>query len=284
MKKTTENTVKRNVHLLIDADSICFKAAHMSSKETEAVHTKTNKLGFAENHVGEINQDPIAVFDSMLSGIVDFCAVNLALKGVKVTGFSTYYTANTRYDVCRGMKKNFRMFVWAGYKGCRKGRPIPKALEDVFNHAVMLEHAIICQGKEADDVVAYEKNNNPDGTVLVAIDKDLLYGVAGEHFDFGKFEECITTKEEAIRYPYIQCIEGDSSDCYKGVRGIGKVGARKIITNILTDEVEMWRLVLEAYTEAGQTEEDALVTMRLADMNQWNGEDIILWQPKAVLS
>ena len=277
LKKKTHD---REVHLLIDADSLCFRAAHVANKEEEKQEAKGNKFGFQEEHMNQEKQCPLAVFDSMLDDIVSYCEVNFALEGTKVTGFTTYYTVSSRYEICNDMEPNFRMKVWPDYKGCRKGMPLPAALEEVFNHAVMLDHAILCTGKEADDVVAYEKTANPEGTVMVALDKDLLYGVPGRHMNFNKFEMLETTEAEAIRYPYIQCIEGDSSDCYKGVKGIGKVGARKFITDDMTCEKEMWAKVVEAYESKGQTEEEALMTMRLAQMNQWNGKEIVLWNPK----
>lgn len=269
----------KKVHLLIDADSLVFRAAHVANKEEEKQEVKGNKF-FEEEHMNQEKQCPLSVFDSMLSDIVKYCEVNFALEGTEVTGFTTYYTVSERYAICDDLAPNFRMAVWADYKGCRSGMPLPTDLEAVFNHAVMLDHAILCAGKEADDVVAYEKNKDPEGTVMVALDKDLLYGVPGRHLNFNKYEMIETTEAEAIRYPYIQCIEGDSSDCYKGVKGVGKVGARKAITEDMTDEVAMWKIVEDLYAGAGQTKEDALVTMRLASMNQWNGEEIILWNPK----
>lgn len=277
LKKKTHD---REVHLLIDADSLCFRAAHVANKEEEKQAAPGNKFGFQEEHMNQEKQCPLGVFDSMLDDIVKWCEVNFALEGTKVTGFTTYYTVSERYAICEGLEPNFRMKVWADYKGCRKGMPMPTALEEVFNHAVMLDHAILCAGKEADDVVAYEKNNNPEGTVMIALDKDLLYGVPGRHMNFGKWEMIDTTPEEAVRYPYIQCIEGDSSDCYKGVKGVGKVGARKIITEDMTDEKVMWKAVEKAFTDNGHTKEEALVTMRLAQMNQWDGKEIVLWDPK----
>lgn len=269
----------KEVYLLIDADSLCFRAAHVAHKEEEKQEAPGNKFGFEEEHMNQEKKCPLGVFDSMLKDIVEYCEVNFALEGIKVTGYTTYYTVNPRYEVCAGLPENFRKDVWPDYKGCRKGMPLPEDLEKVFDHAVMQDHAILCAGKEADDVVAYEKNRNPEGTVMVALDKDLLYGVPGRHLNFGKFEMVETSIEEARRYPYIQCIEGDSSDCYKGVPGVGKVGARKVITEDLVDEAEMWRLLVETYESKGLGEAEALVTMRLASMNQWNGEEIVLWEP-----
>lgn len=279
MNPLKKSLLTQDVHLLIDGDSLCFRAAHVASKEEEKQQAPTNALGIEEEHINKEKQCPLQVFDSMLKDIVQYCEVNFALEGIRVTGFTTYYTTSSRYAICEGLPENFRMAVWPDYKGCRKGMPLPEALEQVFEYAVMKEHAILCAGKEADDVVAYEKNKNPEGTVLVALDKDLLYGVPGRHLNYGTFQMVTTTREEAIRYPYIQCIEGDTSDCYKGVKGVGRVGARQAITENMTDEVEMWTIVKDLFTEKGHAEGEALMTMRLASMNQWNGEEIILWEP-----
>lgn len=279
MNPLQKKALSHEVRLLIDADSLCFRAAHVAAKEEEKQAPMTNALGIEEEHLNKEKQCPLQVFDSMLKDIVQYCEVNFALEGIKVVGYTTYFTTSSRYKMCEGLPENFRMSVWPDYKGCRKGMPLPEALEQVFEHAVMQEHAVLCVGKEADDVVAYEKNKDPDGTVMVALDKDLLYGVPGRHLDFGKFQMVTTTKEEAVRYPYIQCIEGDSSDCYKGVKGVGKVGARQAITEDMTDEVEMWTIVKNLFEEKGHAEGEALMTMRLASMNQWNGKEIVLWEP-----
>ena len=269
----------RSVHLLIDADSLCFRAAHVASKEEVKQEPIGNKFGFEEEHINEEKKCPLAVFDSMLEDILTYCRVNLALEGTQVTGFTTYYTVNERYAICEGLPQNFRKDLWEGYKGCRHGMPMPERLEEVFEYAVMKEHAILCAGKEADDVVAYEKMKDPEGTLMVALDKDLLFGIPGRHLNFNKWEMVTTTEDEALRYWHIQVLEGDSSDCYKGAKGVGKVGARKIIHEGLTCPKAMWEAVLKAYLDAGMTKDDAILTMRLASMRQWNGSEIVLWEP-----
>ena len=60
--------------------------------------------------------------------------------------------------------------------------------------------------------------------------------------------------------------------------GIGPVKANKILANCETEE-ELWKAVVATYEERGQTEEEAIWTMRLANMHQYDGTKIVLWKP-----
>ena len=41
----------KKVHLLIDADSLCFRAAHVANKEEVKQEASGNKFGFQEEHM-----------------------------------------------------------------------------------------------------------------------------------------------------------------------------------------------------------------------------------------
>ena len=73
---------------------------------------------------------------------------------------------------------------------------------------------------------------------------------------------------------------GDPADGYKGAKGVGIIGAKKL----LDKDGYKWDTVLAAYEKAGQTEEDALLNARLAyilhdkDFNE-ETKEITLWTP-----
>jgi len=104
----------------------------------------------------------------------------------------------------------------------------------------------------------------------VLIDKDVLYQTEGTHYNYHTDEFVETTKEEATYYAYLQTLMGDPSDGYTGIPRVGKVKATKILDG-LTSEQEMWEAVVAAYEEKGLTVDDAINTMRLANMHQYNG-------------
>jgi hypothetical protein len=111
---------------------------------------------------------------------------------------------------------------------------------------------------EADDLINYWMNKfiffngeylevskfNNDGSsninkIMVAVDKDLLQGIAGLHLNYNKklgedewgMELVHTTKDEAIEFFWNQMIMGDSSDGIKGIPGKGIKYAEKVYSD-----------------------------------------------------
>ena len=112
----------------------------------------------------------------------------------------------------------------------------------------------------------------------MSIDKDIIYQSVGTHYNYGKDEEVTVDEWEATKYAYFQTLTGDQSDGYKGCRGIGAKRAEALLEGC-SDESCLWTKVLEAYEAKGHTYEEALWTMRLANMHQYNGKEIVLWEP-----
>lgn len=172
--------------------------------------------------------------------------------------------------------KNFRKTVCPDYKGKRtKRKPVGyRRLLDWCNaHYKVVRYPNI----EADDALGLECHLDPREFVLVSPDKDMKQ-IACRLFNGD--EEITVTPEEADYWFWTQCLTGDPVDGYKGVPGIGGVGAKKIL-----DKAESpWEAILEAYIKAGQTEEDALRNARLARIlrpGEYNSttKEPILWTP-----
>ena len=173
---------------------------------------------------------------------------------------------------------NFRDDVPSSYKENRKNSRKPLGYEELRKHAETTYKSHTPQGMEADDYVVYHKTNSPEDYILCAIDKDVLYQTVGTHYNYGKDEEVTVDEFEAMWYAYYQVLTGDTSDGYKGAIGIGPVKAKKILADCENEE-ELWQVVVETYESRGQTEEEAIYTMQLANMHQFNGSDIVLWTP-----
>lgn len=173
---------------------------------------------------------------------------------------------------------NFRLDLPVSYKENRKESRKPLGYQELLAYAKANYETITPEGIEADDLVVYMKTKDPEDYILCAIDKDVLYQTVGTHYNYGKDEEVTVDDFDAIWYAYYQTLTGDTSDGYKGAKGIGDKKARKILEDC-EDEYEMWQAVVEAYESKEQTEEEALWTMRLANMHQWNGSEIELWNP-----
>jgi len=93
--------------------------------------------------------------------------------------------------------------------------------------------------EEYNDLPEYE------GTMIVTIDKDLDM-VPGYHYNWLKQERYFVTEEEGMRNFYIQVLTGDGVDNIQGLKGVGPVGAKKILDPYMT-VTEFYKAALEAY-------------------------------------
>jgi len=182
--------------------------------------------------------------------------------------------------------RNFRYTVDANYKANRKSTRYPVGLREMKDLCVeQYAFAIIHSEIEADDWVVYLKKKLGDNIILAAVDKDVLRGTPGTHFNYYEsikynipMKWVTTTVEEALRFPYIQCLEGDTADGIPGVKGIGPAKALKALAGFTT-ETEYWAEVVRLYESKGMTVEDAVRTMQLVSMNQLDAEgNLTLWE------
>ena len=85
--------------------------------------------------------------------------------------------------------------------------------------------ALICNGVEADDLLASEQTTD---TVICTTDKDLDQ-VVGAHFNWVKDEMYYVDEVEAEKFLWTQMLTGDSTDNIRGIPGLGKVKAKKYL-------------------------------------------------------
>lgn len=157
----------------------------------------------------------------------------------------------TEYRLFLGGSTNFRKAIYPEYKAHRKLVDKPKWLTPLREYLLEHEGAELAdEGLEADDMMAMLQT---DDTIICSLDKDMLQ-VAGHHFQWAirgagweKPDTFILQSElEGLRLFYEQCLKGDSSDNIKGVKGIGQVGATKLLQNCNTEKA-MFDIVITAY-------------------------------------
>lgn len=169
---------------------------------------------------------------------------------------------------------NFRKCVDETYKGNRTKRKPAGYLKlknwGMFNWPSLMKPAL-----EADDVLGViSTNGSIKNFVLISPDKDMeqipcrLYNLK---------EEWTQTPEAAKRKLYQQTLEGDQCDGYRGCHGVGPKSAEKILAKV--EDGDYWPAVVDAYLKAGQTEADALRTIRLARILQAEDWDSVMQQP-----
>lgn len=140
-------------------------------------------------------------------------------------------------------KNNFRYDINPDYKANRKDTVRPQWLDICRSYLINEYNAIVTDGYEADDALGF---NQTEDTVIFSIDKDLLM-IPGHHYNFIKNEYREVSELDSLKTFYKQMLIGDTSDNIKGVAGIGKVKAAKLIDH-LDNEADMFNLVADLYS------------------------------------
>lgn len=262
---------------LIDADTIAFNACRAC--EYKFYNTET---GEDEWHI-----DIQEAYDHAEGKI------NLILEQTGCKSAELYFSASSR--------QTFRVTqVSETYKAGRLKTRYPEGLLDLKLLLDENYEGEIGKDVEADDMVV--TLYNPDKYILCAIDKDVLNAVPGKHWNYyqraaysriikgvektydeipAKFVE--VTEAQAKYWPYYQCIIGDTSDGIKGVPGLGAAKAGNFV-HIDNTELENWNGLVLAFESKGLSVIDAIMTMRLINMKQYNPEtkEVKLWTPEDI--
>jgi 5'-3' exonuclease len=246
---------------LVDADSLLYKVAFAIEEKIIWNEPEYNAGEDDELEIEYItNLDQCyETFDGLVSNIL-------------------YATECDELELVFTGSGNFRDDLPIEYKANRKNLRKPAGLQEIREYAFSKYPCIIYESIEADDYVVWKKTKYPDEYILCAIDKDVLYQTEGYHYNYHSDTEVEVTKAEAIKYAYYQTLVGDTSDGYKGCPGIGKVRAESLLEGI-TKEEELWEVVVKAFEKKKLTKEDAINTMRLANMHQFDGKGVNLWEP-----
>lgn len=191
------------------------------------------------------------------------------------------------YIIALSDKENFRKDILPTYKANRKNKPKPVQY-NFLREWVEDEYKTMCRPKlEGDDILGILATSpviikNPN-KIIISLDKDMKT-LPARYYDSGKEERKRITEQEANYNHMLQTLTGDTADNYKGLQGVGKVGAEKIINKDMTYQ-EMWQAVLSAYREKGFTEKDALIQARVARILRYYDYDykrkaVIYWHIK----
>jgi DNA polymerase-1 len=197
-------------------------------------------------------------FDSCLMSVVN----KLEKDAEFILAFSD--TANYRYD------------IFPNYKSNRRNTRKPLGLKALREWAIESYDSRVFPRLEADDVCGIMATEDP---TFVAVSGDKDFGTLPiTWYNMLRDEMRSVTPEEADKFHLIQTLAGDPTDGYMGVKGIGTKTAEKI----LEKDGYNWETVVATYEKAGLTEDDALVTARLARIlraSDYDGVDIKLWTP-----
>lgn len=170
-------------------------------------------------------------------------------------------TGASEFSIYLSGDSNFRNQIYPEYKANRT-QPKPRFLKEVKEYLKDKYEAVVADNCEADDLLGIEQCNHLD-TIICSIDKDLRM-IPGMHYSFeigGKIlkgpregetwirpmEIVEVTPSEGLKRFYIQLLTGDTTDNVKGVVGIGKVKAEKILAGLETEK-ELFEAVADHYS------------------------------------
>lgn len=250
----------------IDADSLLFKAASVAE---DIVYTLKNKnTGEVVKEFGSAKAcqqflELVSVFEydpeGSYKGVGDdlerevgyvlhspekaYKAFDKLLDEYKAI---THCDTNTFYVSKASGLPNFRhkIATLTPYK-CNRGGRKPAALEAVRKYAYKHPEVKVPRGQiEVDDrVMAMARKAGAKGLV-VAVDKDVLQATGCWVLHVGNHGKPVWSDPKIVGtidegkggyglgwlWLLYQCIAGDSADTYKGVEGVGEVGARKLLS------------------------------------------------------
>lgn len=142
-------------------------------------------------------------------------------------------TSATHYILALTTGKNHRYNIYPEYKANRKDKEKPKHFHSLKDYCVTKYKAVLHHELEADDIcLIYSKSltKDSDYAFMCSLDKDLL-GLEGTHYNYNTSSWMEVTKNQAEYNFFFDLICGQSGDNIKGVEGLGKVAATKLLDN-----------------------------------------------------
>lgn len=195
----------------IDADSLLYKATAEKIQYDQLGKPVLDPLG---------NKIKIEMSLEESKGILDDLISNILNT-----------TEATHYVIALTTGRCHRYDIYPEYKASRKDKEKPKHFHALKDYCVTKYKAVFHHELEADDIcLIYSKalTNEDTYAFMCSLDKDLLH-LEGTHFNYDKSEWVQTSKKEADDHLVWDLIVGQSGDSIKGIEGIGKVGAEKML-------------------------------------------------------
>ena len=240
--------------LLIDGDWLCYSLA--------CAFTTINPFG----------EEPLPIFD--------FGGAKTKVDATIEKWISILDAEDVEIHFTHGM--NFRKELMESYKANRKGKPKPVGLAPLREYCENLYDCVSEPRLEADDTLGICATKDKD-SVIVSVDKDFLT-IPAHIYNPNKQILKKQSRVNAFKSFIYQVLIGDSSDGYKGIKGIGPKKALQFINAQSKNLMNIWEPLVELAKSKGQDEEHLLLQSRMAFILQteyydWDTKTITLWEP-----
>jgi DNA polymerase-1 len=266
-----QQSVKRPVTLLIDADVIAYEFANVAQ----------DVIDWGDGEEPAVSMLPI---EDVTPGIKQ----RIEHLQDRCNGDDVILCLTPSPDV-----NNFRKKLLPTYKANRGIKPL--LLPAVREWMQANYRTYLRDGLEGDDcmgILSTHPTLIPGTKIIVSIDKDMK-SIPGLLFNPKHDTLLRVSQTDADHWHMYQTLVGDSTDNYKGCPGIGDVKATRLLQAAINQSAHLcgtmtacvWPAIVDAFVAKGLTEEDALVQARVARILRHTDYDFkrkepILWQPE----
>lgn len=267
-----------NDHLLIDADSLMYKAG--CAAETRGYYVQHVETGniiqefqYKRDADEFIDDDPeLTAEPYKIAGDLGHTLSNLK------NGIEAVLDRNPHkvHELFIGGKGNFRKDLYPEYKANRSPSSKPVLLPELRDYIINRYNAQECHGEEADDVVSYIQCQDFDRYQIIGIDKDLR-NTPGMHAKYDGSDRLFVEEEVANTNFWLQMLAGDSTDNIPGLPGVGARTAKALLKDVPYEDIP--EAVQQEYLHRGFDKEYMLLQGRLLWLRRSPDE---LWTPECM--
>lgn len=248
------------MHAAIDGDIICYSVGFASEHRQYVVggvsfQYKKDALAFCEEHdipaediIQTTDPEPVEhALSSVKRMIANIC------ESAECDDYTVFLTGSDNYRE--------ELATIRPYKGNRDA-PKPYHYAAIKEYLLSVQNAVVCEGQEADDAMSIAAMQDPHGTVICTIDKD-LNGTPGWHYNWNSPPLYFVEEDEANRFFYMQLLTGDSTDNIPGLfqmTGVRASAKLKEPLHHIDDAATMYNYVYsvwcDAYDKVGMCPDD----------------------------
>ena len=239
-------TLPQNKRLLVDGDILLYRCGFAVEKTHYLVTTSdSTNLEFTTHKDAKEQAGQVGIIWSRKEVQPEefaYEAVNTVLQSF----YNKFSPSSIDLFLSDSATFRHRLAKSKPYKGNRDQLHKPVYYAELKDF-LLSRGAIILPDVEADDAMSIEATKDPNGTIIVSIDKDMLQ-VPGNHYNWVKDEFTKQTKKDADWALATQIITGDSTDNIPGLPGAGPAAAKKLLDGAKSSKDLMERVV-KAYKE-----------------------------------
>lgn len=215
--------------LIIDGDPLIYKAGSIKKVMLQHVVENGEHIGYMAKFtdVKDITANETGYLFKTLDeskAYLDELLTNIA-NTTKATDAKIFLTPSD--------KSNFRYKLnrFNNYKANRSDAIKPRFFKELREYLIREYDASVAIDQEADDECGIAATQYPD-SIICSSDKDLLYGLPGNKFNYDVFKSHYMDVERSTEFFCKQLLMGDTADNIGGIYNCGDKSATKVLNSV----------------------------------------------------